>query len=42
MAFVQGAPFFAGNPDIATFRLIFATADVSKIEGGMGRLSKAL
>lgn len=42
VAFVPGAPFYAGNPDMATFRLSFATADVGKIEEGMGRLGKAL
>src|SRR5665647_1897190 len=38
VAFVPGAPFYANNPDISTFRLSFATADVGKIEEGMGRL----
>jgi 2-aminoadipate transaminase len=42
VAFVPGAPFYAGNPDMATFRLSFATADVEKIEEGVGRLGKAL
>ena len=42
VAFVPGAPFFASNPDAATFRLSFATADVAKIEEGAGRLGKAL
>jgi len=42
VAFVPGAPFYAGNPDMATFRLSFATADVRKIEEGVGRLGKAL
>jgi 2-aminoadipate transaminase len=42
VAFVPGAPFYAGNPDTATFRLSFATADVGKIEEGVGRLGKAL
>lgn len=42
MAFAPGAPFYAGNPDMATFRLSFATADVAKIEEGVGRLGKAL
>lgn len=42
VAFVPGAPFYAGNPDMATFRLSFATADVGKIEEGVGRLGKAL
>ncbi|MDP1743105.1 PLP-dependent aminotransferase family protein [Polaromonas sp.] len=42
VAFVPGAPFYAGNPNMATFRLSFATADVGKIEEGVGRLGKAL
>jgi 2-aminoadipate transaminase len=42
VAFVPGAPFYAANPDMATFRLSFATADVAKIEEGMGRLGRAV
>jgi 2-aminoadipate transaminase len=42
VAFVPGAPFYAENPDMSTFRLSFATADVGKIEEGVGRLGKAL
>ena len=42
VAFVPGAPFYAANPDLATFRLSFATADVSKIEEGMERLGRAI
>ncbi len=42
VAFVPGAPFFAEKPDLATFRLSFATADVGKIEEGVGRLGAAL
>jgi 2-aminoadipate transaminase len=42
VAFVPGAPFYANNPDISTFRLSFATADVGKIEEGVGRLGKAM
>lgn len=42
VAFVPGQPFFAANPDVSTFRLSFATADVAKIEEGVGRLGKAL
>ncbi|WP_457279770.1 aminotransferase-like domain-containing protein [Polaromonas sp. P5_D5] len=42
VAFVPGAPFYASNPDLATLRLSFATADVAKIEEGVGRLGKAL
>ncbi len=42
VAFVPGAPFFADAPDVSTFRLSFATADVAKIEEGVARLGKAL
>jgi DNA-binding transcriptional MocR family regulator len=42
VAFVPGAPFYASNPDKATLRLSFATADVGKIEEGLGRLGRAL
>ena len=41
-AFVSGAPFFARDPDLSTLRLSFATADVPKIEEGIGRLGQAL
>ncbi|MBX3653885.1 MAG: PLP-dependent aminotransferase family protein, partial [Ramlibacter sp.] len=37
VAFVPGAPFYASNPDTSTLRLSFATADVGKIEEGVGR-----
>jgi 2-aminoadipate transaminase len=42
VAFVPGAPFYAANPDPATLRLSFATADVAKINEGVGRLAQAL
>jgi len=42
VAFVPGAPFFAKDPDPATLRLSFATADVEKIREGVARLGKAL
>lgn len=42
VAFVPGAPFYASNPDHATLRLSFATADVAKIEEGVGRLGQAI
>ena len=42
VAFVPGAPFYAVRPDAATLRLSFATADVGKIEEGVGRLGTAL
>jgi 2-aminoadipate transaminase len=41
VAFVPGAPFYATNPDRSTLRLSFATADVRKIEEGVGRLGRA-
>lgn len=40
VAFVPEAPFFAGEADVSTFRLSFATADVGEIEEGVG-LAKA-
>ena len=42
VAFVPGAPFFAANPDRATFRLSFATADAERIREGVARLATAL
>ena len=42
VAFVPGAPFFARNPDSSTLRLSFATADIARIEEGVGRLRAAL
>ncbi len=42
VAFVPGAPFFAHNPDLATLRLSFATADVAHIQEGIARLGQAL
>ena len=36
--FDAGAPFFARDPDSSTLRLSFASADVAKIEEGIGRL----
>ena len=42
VAFVPGTPFFCANPDHATFRLSFATADAGKIRAGVARLAQAL
>ena len=42
VAFVPGTPFFCANPDHATFRLSFATADVDKIREGVERLGQAI
>jgi DNA-binding transcriptional MocR family regulator len=41
VAFVPGAPFYASNPDVSTFRLSFATSDTALIEAGLERLAKA-
>jgi 2-aminoadipate transaminase len=42
VAFVPGAPFYAHDADVATFRLSFATVDVERIVEGVGRLGEAL
>jgi len=42
VAFVPGTPFFCAQPDNATLRLSFATADVDKIREGVARLAQAL
>jgi DNA-binding transcriptional MocR family regulator len=42
VAFVPGAPFFCKQPDLSTIRLSFATADLAKIEEGVGRLKLAI
>ncbi len=42
VAFVPGAPFFAAEPDMASFRLSFATADEDRIREGVSRLAQAL
>jgi DNA-binding transcriptional MocR family regulator len=42
VAFVPGAPFYAHDPDPATLRLSFATADVAKIVEGVARLGQAI
>lgn len=42
VAFVPGAPFFCAQPDNATLRLSFATADADKIREGVARLAHAL
>jgi 2-aminoadipate transaminase len=42
VAFVPGAPFFCNQPDLSTIRLSFATADLAKIEEGVGRLKLAV
>jgi 2-aminoadipate transaminase len=42
VAFVPGNPFFATNPDNATLRFSFATADLARIKEGVARLAKAI
>jgi DNA-binding transcriptional MocR family regulator len=42
VAFVPGAPFFAGTPDRATLRLSFTTNTPAQITEGMARLARAL
>ena len=42
VAFVPGAPFFGREPDMASFRLSFATASEDKIAEGCVRLARAL
>ena len=42
VAFVPGAPFYSQNPDVATLRLSFATADEGKIREGVARLARAM
>ena len=42
VAFVPGAPFFAGKPDRATLRLSFTTNTPDAIAEGMARLRRAL
>ncbi|MBN9338630.1 MAG: PLP-dependent aminotransferase family protein, partial [Comamonadaceae bacterium] len=42
VAFVPGTPFFCAEPDHATLRLSFATADVAKIREGVARLAQAV
>ena len=42
VAFVPGTPFFCAQPDHATLRLSFATADVQKIREGVARMGQAL
>ena len=42
VAFVPGAPFYAHDADVATFRLSFATVDVKRIVEGVKRLGEAL
>ncbi|MDT0460530.1 PLP-dependent aminotransferase family protein [Streptomyces sp. DSM 41527] len=42
VAYVPGAPFFAGPPDATAIRLSFVTHSPEEIREGLGRLQKAL
>lgn len=42
VAYVPGAPFYAGEPDPATLRLCFVSETPEVIRKGLGRLGAAL
>jgi 2-aminoadipate transaminase len=42
VAFVPGAPFYAGQPDARTLRLSFVTASVQQIDAGIAALAAAI
>jgi 2-aminoadipate transaminase len=42
VAFVPGAPFYAGTPDARTLRLSFVTASVEQIDAGMAALAATI
>ncbi|MFJ9250733.1 PLP-dependent aminotransferase family protein [Streptomyces sp. NPDC101776] len=42
VAYVPGAPFYAGEPDRSTMRLCFVTQTPGEIEEGLGRLGRGL
>ena len=42
VAFVPGAPFFAGQPDASALRLSFVTVPPPRIEEGVAQLARAL
>ena len=42
MAFVPGAPFYAGEPDARTLRLSFVTSTPAQIDQGMAALGKVV
>ncbi|GAA1925169.1 PLP-dependent aminotransferase family protein [Streptomyces durmitorensis] len=42
VAYVPGAPFYAGAPDVATLRMCFVTQSVEEIGEGLRRLGGAL
>ncbi|RYF42628.1 MAG: PLP-dependent aminotransferase family protein, partial [Comamonadaceae bacterium] len=42
VAFVPGAPFYAGEPDTRALRLSFVTASVAQIDTGVAALAQAI
>jgi 2-aminoadipate transaminase len=42
VAFVPGAPFYAGSPDRSTLRLSFTTHSPERTREGLSRLGRAL
>jgi len=42
VAYVPGAPFYAGDPDRATLRLCFVTQTPDEITEGLRRLRRGL
>jgi 2-aminoadipate transaminase len=42
VAFVPGAPFYAGQPDARCLRLSFVTASVQQIDTGIAALASAI
>jgi 2-aminoadipate transaminase len=42
VAFVPGAPFYAGHPDLRCLRLSFVTASARQIDTGIAALAAAI
>ena len=42
VAFVPGAPFYAGEPDARCLRLSFVTSSVAQIDAGIAALAAAI
>ena len=42
VAFVPGAPFYAGQPDARCLRLSFVTSTVAQIDAGIAALAAAI
>jgi 2-aminoadipate transaminase len=42
VAYVPGAPFYAGTPDRTTLRLCFVTQTPAEIEEGLRRLGEGI